>query len=251
MEKQRSKKILVNVVEPLITGINTSVEAACLLRDAYLDRVFLHEAEQLEREMPAANSPEAKAELSRHLKMLKTKPVNFSLSEETVQAVNEACADMNVPRDCFINRVLLFLSLNKKPAFFDRLLGFELRWYWQNRVFDLDLFERPDFLAGSLTVVQEVIASDPFGPVRACIEAAREDEEDLELLHGALMEHKFFPKKTFKSSLGFNCHLPDSWIEGHPAKKAADELWDSVVASLNAEPSSDDGHKERKGGDQS
>lgn len=233
MEKQRSKKILVNVVVPLIAGINKKVEDACLHRDAYLDAVFLHEAKQLAEEMPVANSDDAKAELTRHLKMLDTKPVNFSLSEETVQAINDACQRMRVPRDCFINRVLLFLSA-KKPTFFDLVLGIDVKWYWHERVIGSGLFEPPYFLDGSLEVIRDVIADDPFGHIRACIEAANDHGESCDPLHRALLIRDFLPK-TFKSALGFNCYLPDSWIEGHPAEQLAKEELESWIAAWDEE----------------
>jgi hypothetical protein len=78
----------------------------------------------------------------------------------------------------------------------------------------------PYHLDGNLSAIKELVIEDPFWAIRSCIEEASKDAEDnCELLHKVHIPADLF-KKNFKSSLGFNCYLPDNYIEGHPAEKA-------------------------------
>lgn len=222
MAKPAKKKILVNVYKPLRAKLNERVDTACLQRDAYLDRVLSHEASVLEKELPAPNSSDARAHLAAHLGLLDRTQMNLALHPETVEAINTACENCNVPRDAFINRVLLFLVTPNKQLF-ERMLGIDISWYYVNRV----LFElnhepplTPWHLEGSLSVIEDMVNEDPFWAIRACIEAARKEEDYLyDSLHAALITKDFF--RNVPSSLGFNCYLPDEMIEGHPAQIAA------------------------------
>lgn len=116
MTKPVKKKILVSVWTHLIALLNKKVDKACLNRDAYLDHVLRHEANKLIPEIEIPNSPEARAHLSQHLALLERKPVSFTLSPETIAAIDTNCQAKNIPRDCFINRVLFMLVVDQISA---------------------------------------------------------------------------------------------------------------------------------------
>ncbi|MGJ0490060.1 hypothetical protein [Methylobacter sp.] len=109
-EKTDNKtKVLVNVYEPLITIMKRKLDAACLKRDAYLDKALRIEACFLREEVTIPNSDKAKSYIAENLKQLKLKPLNMLLSTETVELMNEVCQEKNIPRDAFINRVFLLM----------------------------------------------------------------------------------------------------------------------------------------------
>ena len=91
-------KILVKVHEPLITIMQHKMEAACLKRDAYLDKALRAEAEFLRKEITTPNSDKAKNYIATQLSKLSLKPLNLLLSTETVELINEVCKEKNVPR---------------------------------------------------------------------------------------------------------------------------------------------------------
>lgn len=102
-------KILVKVHEPLIKMLQHKIDAACLKRDAYLDKALRVEAEFLRKEIATPNSDKAKNYIAAQLSDLKLKPLNLLLSTETVDLINEVCKEKNVPRDAFMNRFFLLL----------------------------------------------------------------------------------------------------------------------------------------------
>jgi hypothetical protein len=102
-------KILVKVHEPLIAIMQHKIDAACLKRDAYLDKALRVEAEFLRKEIATPNSDKAKNYIAAQLSDLKLKPLNLLLSTETVDLINEVCKEKNVPRDAFMNRFFLLL----------------------------------------------------------------------------------------------------------------------------------------------
>lgn len=109
-EKAESKtKVLVNVYEPLIAIMKHKFDAACLKRDAYLDRALRCEASFLRDEVTTPNSDKVKNYITDNFKQLRLKPLNLLLSTETVELMNEVCKEKNIPRDAFINRVFLLL----------------------------------------------------------------------------------------------------------------------------------------------
>lgn len=109
-EKTENKsKVLVNVYEPVMAILKHKLDAACLKRDAYLDKALHIEAGFLREEVKMPNSDEAKSYITDNLKQLKLKPLNMLLSTKTVELINEVCKEKNIPRDAFINRVFLLL----------------------------------------------------------------------------------------------------------------------------------------------
>lgn len=245
MDKDRSK-ILVSLWEPLINSFNKKVRAACLRRDEFLDRVLKHEATMLEKEVGKRNSDAAKDYITKHLAMLRRKPVNLKLGAETVEAINLACAQVNVPRDAFINRVILFLVVDH--SFIRPLLGID--WDWAEGRVTEDYFQyfEPG-MDGALRAVSSTVDSDPFRFYRACIEVARADGDASAMgLHEGFIPREYRPGKHAPVSwIGFNCYVPDSQVEGHPEYMDVDKLLAELDELFGgASHDSSEEHKEAK-----
>ncbi|MDT8413682.1 MAG: hypothetical protein RQ875_14560 [Vicingaceae bacterium] len=108
-EKENKTKILINIYKPLIAILKYKLDSACLKRDAYLDKILRVEAICLKSEITTPNSDMAKNFITKNLKQLPLKPLNLLISTETVDLINSVCKEKNVPRDTFINRVLMLL----------------------------------------------------------------------------------------------------------------------------------------------
>jgi hypothetical protein len=130
-EKTENKtKVLVNVYAPLIALMKHKMDAACLKRDAYLERALRSEIDDLSDEITTPNSDKAKSYIADNLKQIILKPLNLLLSTETVELMNEVCKEKNVPRDAFINRFFLLniASDTVIDALFFRAIN---RYYYQ------------------------------------------------------------------------------------------------------------------------
>lgn len=108
-QSENKTKVLVNVYEPVIAIMKRKFDAACLKRDAYLDKALRIEAGLLREEVTTPNSDKAKTYIAENLKQLRLKQLNLLLSTETVELMNDVCKEKNIPRDAFINRVFLLL----------------------------------------------------------------------------------------------------------------------------------------------
>lgn len=129
-EETNRTKVLVNVYEPLIVIMKHKMDAACLKRDAYLDKALRCEAELLREEITSPNSERAKTFIADNLKQLRLKPLNLLLSQETVELINDVCKEKNVPRDVFINRFCLLLIASDVvlSALFKEILELETEY---------------------------------------------------------------------------------------------------------------------------
>jgi hypothetical protein len=228
-------KILVNVWQPLIGGLKTKLDAACMKRDAYLDKVLAHEARMLAEEVQGQNSPEAREYIIQGLGQLKPVPVNLLLSQTTVHLVADACKLKNVPRDAFINRTLLFLVI--RPGFF-HLLYPEFDWKWAREVL-LDRFGHDQkyllFTPNTLGAIREIVQDDPFWYTRECIRVAREEDHEIPALHEKFIQKDALGKHA-ETAIGFNCYLEDAFIEGHPAALAQQEAVRRLLDELLNDP---------------
>ena len=216
-------QLLAKVSRPVLRKFRTKIESACLRRDAYLDHVFAHEAKALKDEIPCPNSPEARAYLQRRLEELDRIPVNFSLSPATIEAVNRACKELNVIRDCFINRVLFLLSADMKTC--EAVVGIKFLKYLGDILgeHDRDFLYAPLF-GGGLDAVSEIVSSDPFWAVRNAMDHAREEwHEEVEPLHACVILPALFRNEPLRA-VALNCYLPDEYVPGTCAASEADDL---------------------------
>jgi hypothetical protein len=173
MATTEKTKVLVNVYEPLIAIMKHKFDAACLKRDAYLDKAFKSEAGFLKEEVTVPNSDKAKNYIADNLKQLKLKPLNLLLSTETVELINEVCKEKNIPRDAFINRVFFLLIASNsvlKALFTDERMKFDdyhlLDYEGTYNAAEGGFFDRSNVL----DTIEEFVATSPFWRLRAVFE---------------------------------------------------------------------------------
>lgn len=167
-------------------------------------------------EVTTPNSDQARRYIENELRNIDSKPVNLKLHAETVRVIRESCDAVNTPRDAFFNRVFLLL-VAKRPSFEKLLSGIDWRWATERLLDDYwDYFE-PN-LDSALTALQDIVESDPFRFYRACIELTNRDIERkpvndemlIPTLHNFFVSGDFFTgPRTPKSTIGFNCYVPD------------------------------------------
>jgi len=231
--KKSNQQVLAKLWKPLYGKLSATVERACLRRDAYLDRVFAHEARMLKAEVPRPNSADARRFLESRLQELDRRSVNFSLSSTTVEAVNHACEELNVVRDCFINRVLFLLLADIATC--EIITGLEFRECLPDILgeYDRDYLYAP-LWSGSLAAISEIVREDPFWALRNMIDYFRQHgDEQTTPLHACVIVPEMFSKRP-PGVIALNCYLPDEYVPGSAAQKHAEkELEDLLGEVLN------------------
>jgi hypothetical protein len=212
-EKSKTK-VLVNVHKPLIELMKCKFDAACLKRDAYLDKALLIEAGLLKKEVTTPNSDTSKSYIVENLKKLRLKPLNLLLSTETVQLINEVCQEKNVPRDAFINRVFLLLISSDtilKALFDDK----ELKNGEDHHLDYVSDYCGPEKLFYNrfnvIDIIEGFVEASPFWGLRYVLDGR--SLYNYAFRRGALDnlpdEHDCF--KT-DNSLGFNTFMTDDYV---------------------------------------
>lgn len=220
MGKQMSdtpKKITTMVWRIIFEKFEKKMDAACLRRDAFINKVLEVELPHLNSEVGVANSVEAKAFISERLNRLCRKDhklVSLALRPDIVAKLNEICANKRIVRDAFFNR--LFILLAAAPPQIDRLLGLSENW----RAYLITDPGKSSF-EDTLHPVNDVI--DPFLAIRDWIETDGGDG-----IYTAL-----FNDRQFKDTdlTGLNCYMPDDRIPEHPAEIERRSL-DDLIANL-------------------
>jgi hypothetical protein len=113
-------KISVKIWRPIIDALEKKIEAACLRRDAYLNKILEIELRLLDKEVSIPNSQESYDYVFKQLDALDRKLVSLALPPELTQQLNEICRRKRIVRDAFFNR--LFLLLAASPKIIDVLL---------------------------------------------------------------------------------------------------------------------------------
>lgn len=236
-EKTQNKtKVLVNVYEPLIAIMKHKFDAACLKRDAYLDKALRIEARLLKEEVTMPNSDKAKSYVAENLKQLRLKPLNLLLSTETVELVSEICKEKNIPRDVFINRVfllliasdtvidVLFFGLYKKHNPNQDFESWENDWHaWGDNNIQLQpnwkmerCFNRPNILDS----IEEFVEINPFWRLRDYFSCYEKDWKmynypfEKMALNNLPDEYAFLKTDNI---LGFNTFMTDDEISEQEA----------------------------------
>ncbi len=216
-----TKKILVKIWEPALTELNRMTNEAGLKRDYFLNNVFKHEAQMLKKEVPNPNSERVKKYISSELIKNSLKPVNLLLEAETIDEINNACKEKNIPRDAFINRVILLLTATSE------VLG-NLFFYRNYNDCIIDAMEcggadgegaeyYASYSANIIDTITEFVNNDPFWLLRSCLEMESETDS---LLHNISFNELFQRDISNKiidfSNIhihGFNCYISDDEID--------------------------------------
>lgn len=112
MEKS---KILIQAVVPIMDRLNEKIKDLGLRRDVYLNSVLQTQAKALLEGLDGkTNSNISRDYLASQLRALPIAPVSIVLGKDVIAAIDSACSSINVPRDCFVNRVFFFLAAEAK-----------------------------------------------------------------------------------------------------------------------------------------
>jgi hypothetical protein len=235
-EKTENKtKVLVNVYEPLIDIMKTKMDAACLKRDAYLDKALRCESSFLQ-EMPISNSDKAKNYITENLRQLKLKPLNLLLSTETIDLMNTVCKEKNVPRDAFINRVFLLMIANDTILdtlflkFIKERVPFDIKdcadylsdigWYSDvDHELDALMGDRPVRVPNILDLIESAVGVPPLWRLRSLFAWSSDFSSDFGNLYQFPFEKnalrnlpsEYGPLRA-ENSLGFNVFMDDEEV---------------------------------------
>lgn len=211
MKNDSKSKVSINIYSPLAELLNKKLTKACIKRDAYLDLVIKNECDFLCNEIKTPNTNKVKKHISKKIKGLNTKPVSLFLSTETAQLLNKVCDEKNVPRDAFLNRIYLLLTIST-DAINILFPGFN-----QSKDFDNDLWhffiesacysetgqdEFYCFRPNVIDTVNEFITHSPFWLLRSCIRKFNSEEgvDNIQDLY----------------SYAFESRLMKNWPESYP-----------------------------------
>lgn len=241
-------KISVKIWRPLIDKLDAKLEAACLRRDAYLNKVLDVELAQLDAEMSIPNSQASYDHIASRLDLLDRKLVSLAISPEVAARVNEICSRKRIVRDSFFNR--LFLMLAASPEAVDALMFSGYDGKWRSDVW-IDAKHDGSFIKNGFNPLEASI--DPFWAIRWGIDLMSDAEitEDyvepssgktIKVLPGSMGRAtppssfytiEFNQKVSGNELAGLNCYLPDWRIPGHGAELAYRAKLDEIFGDLS------------------
>lgn len=120
------QKITVQIWVGIPDKLEAKFDAACLRRDAYLQRLLETEVDWLNDEVSIPNSQAAHDYVVEQLQSLRRKPMSLALDPALVEQLNAVCASKRISRDAFFNRVFLLLAAD--PPLIDDLLFTDRSW---------------------------------------------------------------------------------------------------------------------------
>ncbi|RVT47676.1 hypothetical protein [Rubrivivax albus] len=244
-------KISVQIWRPINDKLTEKIEAACLRRDAYLNKVLEVELPELDQEVTIANSPAAQKYVAERLDTLDRKLVSLTLDPALIERLNDICRRKNIVRDAFFNR--LFLLLAGSPKIIDTLYFDDPAW----RAEILEQFRGDSaFVDGVFFPLDQEI--NPLWPMREALrlEADRIGVDSWLNPEGELISVRkslagvpmpvssiytvLFPEDKFKDVdlRGLNVYYPDSWIPGSEAQKRERSSLDDLLVPLGKPSSS-------------
>ncbi len=112
---EKKSKIMLSLVTPLIERLNGQMEQIGVRRDSYLTRLLDNELDLLDASLEGKRNCDAgKAYLRSELQKLPRTSVSITLSKSVIEKLGSVCEKHNIDRDCLINRVIFFLSAERK-----------------------------------------------------------------------------------------------------------------------------------------
>ena len=240
-------KISVRIWRPIIDKLDEKMDAACLRRDAYLNKVLERELDWLDEEVSIPNSPASYEFVFEQLDPLNRKLVSLALPSELTARLNDICARKRIVRDAFFNR--LFLLLAASPKVIDTLLFGSVADEWRREVWSENKHDGPFFQNGFYPLEPMI---DPFWAIRSGLEMYAGDaglEDYVEPASGRAIRVKreltgeaapadslyttvFEQKAQSHSLLGMSCYLPDWRIPGHGSAVVHQAKLDELLGVL-------------------
>ena len=196
------------VCEPLWQNFTQQTEALFLKRDAFLNHLIRQEIPRLEQELEGKKelSEKARRYLAGELKRLDGRPKTVVIEQETADALDNLVKRMNLFRDGFINRLIVWLRSS------DTLLR-ELKIPITLDELGKSNDGEPNAMPVSPLGTIDAVRNDPFTYIR----------ESLELAESGGVYTVLFPEKL----IGLSCYLEDEQVPGTEAynlKALGDEL---------------------------
>lgn len=108
-----AQKITVKIWRPVLDKLESKLDAACLRRDAFLEKVLSIEVNHMDEEVAISNSPASIGYVQECLDKLDRKPISLSLSPVLITKIGEVCERKRIVRDAFFNRFFLVLVASK------------------------------------------------------------------------------------------------------------------------------------------
>ena len=221
-------KLTVRLWERLFNLLGERTEAICLRRDTLLEQVIANEINHLESDLPKPNSSAARAHIEHHFKLLLksgSRQISLAMSPDIAKQLEAVCTEKNVPREAFLNRVILLLVA--QPAFIDDAL-FELNSADAHQIrtdikheYSLNMELANGF--APLPMIADILV-DPFWGYRAMMEKISKGTDDKHTLYG-----KSFMRDDL---IGLNCYLPDECVPGTNANLEAQNRARALFAQL-------------------
>lgn len=242
---QTPPKISVKIWRPIIEKLDKKIEAACLRRDAYLNRVLETELPELDREVSIPSSPVAQAFIAARLDELDRKLVSLTLRPDLVQQLNEICERKRIVRDAFFNRVFLLLATGSKQI--DALFFGDYADEWRRKVWSEYRNEGPFFQNGFSPLDPAI---DPFWAIRVGLELYPDGKPEewtepetgktiqvqRDLFSGGVYPLNSVYTDPFGQQFknvdltGMNCYLPDWKVPGSEAAAARQKELDEILS---------------------
>lgn len=229
--KTLRSKLTIHLWDRLFNLLVERTDAICLRRDALLERVIAHEIGYLREDLPQPNSSAARAHIEHHLKLLlarSSKQVSVALSPNTAEQLEAVCTEKNVPREAFLNRVILLLVA--KPSFIDQaLFGLDSQSAHEMRVeikYQAHLNLELENGFAPLPMIADILV-DPFWGYREMTAKLSAGTHEEETLYGLPFRQE--------SLLGLNCYIPDQLVPGTSAYLEAQKRADELLAELGGE----------------
>jgi hypothetical protein len=229
--KTPRQKLTVRVWDRLFNLLVTRTDECCQRRDALLEQVLSNEIDQLRSDLPLPNSQAARAHIEYHLKVLFAggkKQMSLALTQETAAKLEAVCQEKNVPRESFLNRLILLLVA--KPGFIDQALfnldsetAHIMRMEIKN-AYGLNLELENGF--APLPMVSSILA-DPFWGYRAMAEKRSDDDGEHYTLYGLTF--------LMDNLMGLNCYVPDNQVPGTDAFLASQQAVSHLLAELGGD----------------
>lgn len=235
MDKATHKipKISTMIWRPIIDKFDEKMEAACLRRDAYLNKVLKIELPRLDLEVSLANSIDAQAFIAGQLDQLDRKLVSIKLQPDLIELMKDICTRKRITRDAFFNR--LFLLLEASPKMIDHLLFSDQVDCWRTEVWSTHEYDEVFFNNTFYPLDQDI---DPFWSIRVGIGHYNKQQDLYNHINsetGKVVHVQrdscghIYPKNSLYTSLlrkfdktdlyGLNCYISDWEIPNSPAKR--------------------------------
>ncbi|MCL2661298.1 MAG: hypothetical protein FWD64_12395 [Acidobacteriaceae bacterium] len=264
---QKTTKISTKIDRRILKSFEEKIEAACLRRDSFLNRVLEDELTHLDEEI-AGNSPEAQQFIAGRLDQLVRKQVSLALRSDLVERLNDICERKRIVRDAFFNRLFFLLACSSDEI---NRLFFDGSSEWRYGAEYYDGYRARERLRDHLAPVKDV-----FWAIRAGLECREEDRifrlgseklaedyafhsglEGLEDINPVERHEKVmrlgrekdakdggqFPGGIYSTVWGdpenkksalfaLNCYLPNEMVPDHPDQLALRERAEDLLASL-------------------